>query len=143
MHVTCLIRLVTCIDLGTFYVQVSFLYLHACSMHVSCKMHGFGTFSMCAACMLHACNMHATIQYQTLLSQSAQALNYMYTYVRGEVNVICDVERVKTNTYVTFSIHSFSNMHQASHVSYMQPACYMPAISLLLLLHALHMLHLL
>ena len=34
------------------------LYLHACSTHVSCNMHGFGTFSMHATCMLH--DMHVT-----------------------------------------------------------------------------------
>ena len=30
-------------------------------MHVSCNMHGFGTFSMHVTCILHEYNMHALL----------------------------------------------------------------------------------
>ena len=33
--------------------------IHACSMHVSCNMHVFGTFSMHVTCLQHACKIHA------------------------------------------------------------------------------------
>ena len=58
MHVTCIIQLTIWIYVGACYVQVSFLYLHACIIYASCNIW-IGTFSMHAACMLHAQNMHA------------------------------------------------------------------------------------
>ena len=50
---------------GNMHVAVHMLetcsnsLIHACSMHVSCNMHVFGTFSMHVTCLQHACIQHA------------------------------------------------------------------------------------
>ena len=67
------------------------LYQHACSMHISCNMHGFGTFSMHATCMLH--DMHVTCVKQLRIKTgdwevkktlSSSVYTYMYSATRQE-----------------------------------------------------------
>ena len=77
------------------------LYLHACSMHVSCNMHGIGTIP----CMLHVCYIHATcMQESSIIDCFPKVLKLWisHRYVsRGEVSETCD-ERFKTITYMTY-----------------------------------------
>ena len=84
------------------------MYLHACSTHVSCNMHGFGTFSMHATCMLH--DMHVTCIKQKQAIEKLKMAFLICVHVHRSrwdgVSVRLDVERVRTNTYMIYLAHT-------------------------------------
>ena len=102
------------------------LYLHACSMHVSCNMHGFGTFSMHAACMLHACN---NLVLDSAFSNCSSFELHVYVCRQGwgqhnlwrregQNKSLCDIFSI---VFLTFTSKSCF-----LHVTYMLHACYLP-----------------
>ena len=83
----------TCINLGVCHVQVA-LYLYVCSTHVSCSVHRFGTFSS----MLHK-NYNRIICIWLKCFPKCSSFDTCTQIGRGGVY---DVERFKTNTYMTY-----------------------------------------
>jgi hypothetical protein len=83
------------------------LYLHACSTHVSCNTHGFGTFSMHATCMLH--DTHVTCVQQFRIKNcfpkcsiviDVHACTRIHRW--SGVSIRSDAERFRTNTYMIY-----------------------------------------
>ena len=148
MHVTlgakymlyaCAVHVAGETDITTFaHVICRFhLYLHACSTHVSCNMHGFGTFSMHATCMLH--DMHVTCVKQLRIKTGdwevknrfphlcTRICTHIYRFRWDGVSIRLNVESFRTNTYMIYLTYTFFNMHQTCHVTYMKHACHLPS----------------
>ena len=114
MHVACIIQMK--------YALTLYVYVHARSMHVSCNMHWFGTFS----CMLHACYMKNAYN----ISVSFQVL--MYVEVGGVSIIITlrDSKQIPIAHTLPICIK-----HDMLHVTYMWHTCYITVTPITCTMH--------
>jgi hypothetical protein len=101
------------------------IYIHAvCMFHATCMDLGRSPcmhISMHVTCILHACNNLVLDSTFPRCSSFELGIDTRTYVSRSEVSVTCDIDRFKTNTYVTYLAHpvflTMTNMHQASHLN--------------------------
>ena len=98
---------------------------YACSVHVSRNMHGFGTLSVRAVCMLHKNYMHTICIWQfTMKCSSFELVIDSYTHRKGWSQPILQRRGFKTNSYMTYLAYTlFKNKHDMLLTDNMHVTC--------------------